>query len=123
MDYLKMSNIPKLSDLLLEMTGIPTRLTGVPYKLWIGTTLSSGKHSVPYVKVMDGRKDLISISITDPIRVLVGDGFSISGKEMTTIEKFITINRDVLLNFYYHGTDNGFDDEVDFYKKLKTVSK
>jgi hypothetical protein len=106
----------------MEMTGIPTRLTGVPYKLWIGTTLSSGKHNLPYVKVMDGRTDLISISINDPIKVLVGDGFSISTKELDRIKIFITRNRETLLNFYYHGTDNGFDDEHDFYQKLVSVA-
>ena len=114
-----MKHIPKLSNLVMEMTGIPTRLTGVPYKLWIGTTLSSGKHHVPNLKVMDGREDLISVSIDDPIRILVGDGFSISAKELTTIKNFIILNRETLLNFYYHGTDNGFDDERDFYQKLK----
>lgn len=119
---MKLKKILENTDVLLEMTGIPTRLTGVPYKLWIGTTLSSGKHQTPYVKVMDGKEDKISVSINGPIKVLVGDSFSISSKEFQKIEQFIILNREVLLNFYYHGTDNNFDDEKDFYNQLKKTT-
>lgn len=108
-------------QLLTEMAGISTKISGLKYKLWIGYHGMSN-HFLPYVKVMDNKTALASVSIKDPIRILVGEEDVFDRKSWEKIVEFITINREVLLNFYEHGAKNDFDEYEDFTKKLKKVS-
>lgn len=108
-------------QLLTEMAGISTKISGLTYKLWIGYHGMSN-HFHPYVKVMDNKIALASVSINEPIKILVGDSNIFDRKSWEKIVEFITINREVLLNFYQHGAENDFDEYEDFTKKLKRVS-
>lgn len=66
---------------------------------------------------MDNKTALASVSIKDPIRILVGEEDVFDRKSWEKIVEFITINREVLLNFYEHGAENDFDEYEDFTKK------
>jgi hypothetical protein len=109
------------SHQLDEMAGISTKASGLPFKLWVPHHGMSN-HFLPYVKVFGvGNKELVSVSIKAPVKILVGDASSLSGKDWKKVVEFIDLNRDVLMDFYQHAAEPDFDDVERFYSRIKKV--
>jgi hypothetical protein len=104
-----------------EMANLIPACTGLSYMLWFPCH-GKAKHFRPYLKVMEKRaKEIVSVSLESPSKVLVGDATKINAKDWKKIIQFIDLNRDVLIDFYRHGMDIDFNQGERLHNRIKKV--
>jgi len=90
---------PPLED-FFEMANLSPKRAGLPFVVWI-----SPKAGAPYdvrVKISAGPKaqssDLVSVAIRPSVRVIGGG--DLSGHDLALLEKWIHLNRDVIVKYW-----------------------
>ena len=120
-------NVVYTENMLLEMSNIPQRITGLDSIIWIQTNDSqgTGKHNIPRIKFQNNsgmkiqKDELIPISISDEPEILLKsndlDKIKLSNKQIRAIKLWIIKNRDVLMKYW--------NDEITTYDAFELLRK
>ena len=89
------------SEAFFEMANISPKRTGLPFVVWISPR-AGATHDVR-VKVSKGpivtSSELLSVAIRPGVHV-VGGG-TMSAHDLTLLEKWVELNRDVIIKYWY----------------------
>ena len=83
-----------------------------------------GDDSIPYFKIVLYKtyQAIASLSLVNPNDILWGNVNQLSQLETNQIKKFVILNQEVLLKYYFNALCNpDYDVMVDFYPKLKPL--
>lgn len=103
---------------LFEVANLRQNSTGLPMVIWVSEK-GHAKHG-PRIKVSKTHShkasslDSVSVSITDTPEIVAGEG--LSNKDFELVAKYIKLNKDVLLDYWY-----GEIDTAELINKLKKV--
>lgn len=122
-----LKNVAYTENMLLEMSNIPQRITGLDSIIWIQTNDSqgTGNHNIPRIKFQNNsgmkiqKDELIPISISDEPEILLKsndlDKIKLSNKQIRAIKLWIIKNRDVLMKYW--------NDEITTYDAFELLRK
>lgn len=109
---------------LFEMANLPVKYTGMEHgTIYISTKQGNHGPRVKYYRGNPGTNNSASITISDDPKV-VHDSIEYGGintREERQVKKFILLNKDALLDFWYNGNSLNVDEVSEFVKKLVKI--
>ncbi len=91
-------------DELFEMANLSPRDTGLSRRIWISVNARQ-QHHRPRLKVEGSDNNFYPIAIDDPIEFLADWAPGWSAPEFRDLQRFVTLNRHVLLDYWHDRID------------------
>ena len=105
-------------ELLFEMSNLVPERTGLKHIIWVSTQTGRERHG-PRVKLKIDHK-WYSFSIEEYPKLFGKYQIPIGSKELSKVKQFISINRNILLEFW---NAKGLMDPVEMIEKLEKIER
>ena len=103
---------------LNEMANLSKRKYKMPANLYISAR-GNAKHG-PRIKIQMNHSDRVDskqfVTMTIPDKILIGDPGDLSNEDIEYFERFIDVNKDVLLDYWFNGEERFIEDVIESLK-------